>query len=337
MDFSCITFVTEGDDTTTTPLTTTKTKTYTSKNKHIGCQIGDYEKMNTPQQLHIPVLLESTLDVLRPQKGERYLDLTAGYGGHAGAIIAAIGDARFATLVDRDDFAIQHLKPFKEAGARVLKNDYAAAATELNRAGEQFDIILIDLGVSSPQLDIAERGFSFMQDGPLDMRMDQTKGFTAADVCNKASEDDLVRILRDFGEEPRAYKVARAIIRARPLRTTTQLADVVAGVFRGPRGKTHPATRTFQALRIAVNHELQQLADTLELIPDLLRPGGRVAIISFHSLEDRMVKRFFTEEHRAGYEARLQIVTKQPISGAQQDVHNPRARSAKLRAAVKIK
>lgn len=294
--------------------------------------------MNTPQQLHQPVLLERTLDVLSPQKGENYLDLTAGFGGHAKQVIGAIGDAHLATLVDRDDFAIQNLKALQEAGARVLKNDYASAAAELARAGELFSMILLDLGVSSPQLDTAERGFSFMQDGPLDMRMDQHSGVTAADICNKASEDELVRFLRDYGEEPKAHKIAKAIMRARPLHTTTQLADVILNdVFHGRRGKTHPATRTFQALRIAVNQELQQLDETLKLIPDLLKPGGRAAIISFHSLEDRMVKRFFKEESQAGYEARLQILTLQPISGATEDVHNPRSRSAKLRAAVKIK
>lgn len=292
--------------------------------------------MNTPQQLHQPVLLERTLDLLAPKKGESYLDLTAGYGGHARAVIGAIGDAHLATLVDRDDFAIQNLEALQEAGARVLKKDYATAAAELKRAGETFDMILIDLGVSSPQLDIAERGFSFMHDGPLDMRMDQQSGVTAADICNKASEDELVRFLRDYGEEPKAHKIARAIMHNRPLTTTTQLADVILNdVFNGRRGKTHPATRTFQALRIAVNQELQQLAETLELLPDLLKPGGRVAIISFHSLEDRMVKRFLKQEHSAGYEARLQILTKQAISGATEDVHNPRSRSAKLRAAVK--
>jgi 16S rRNA (cytosine1402-N4)-methyltransferase len=292
---------------------------------------------STPQQLHQPVLLRHVLDLLKAQKGEKYLDLTAGYGGHARKVIAVIGDAHLATLVDRDDYAISELKPLQEAGARVFKSDYASAAASFKKAGERFDIILLDLGVSSPQLDIAGRGFSFMQDGPLDMRMDQQTGRTAADVCNKSSQDELVRILRDYGEEPHAFKIARAIIRARPLSTTSQLADVITTLYRGRRGKTHPATRTFQALRIAVNQELQQLSDTLALIPDLLAPGGRVAVISFQSLEDRMVKHFFKEENEAGYEARLHILTKQPISGATQDVHNPRARSAKLRAAVKIK
>ncbi len=290
-----------------------------------------------PQQLHQPVLLAQTLDVLQPKKSENYLDLTAGYGGHAGKVITIIGDPTLATLVDRDDFAIAALQPLSKAGARVIKNDYASATAELLEAGEQFDLILIDLGVSSPQLDIAGRGFSFMHDGPLDMRMNQQTGKTAADICNKSSFDELVQILREYGEEPKAHKIAKAIIAARPLRTTSQLADVILSVHRGPWQKSHPATRTFQALRIAVNQELQQLDETLNRLPDLLKMGGRVAIISFHSLEDRMVKRFFKEEAQAGYEAQLQILTKQPISGATEDVHNPRARSAKLRAAVKIK
>jgi 16S rRNA (cytosine1402-N4)-methyltransferase len=290
-----------------------------------------------PQQLHQPVLLAQTLDVLKPKKGENYLDLTAGFGGHAGRVIDAIGDAYLATLVDRDDFAIAALQPLAKAGARVIKSDYASAAAQLLEAGEQFDMILIDLGVSSPQLDTASRGFSFLHDGPLDMRMNQQTGQTAADICNKAPQGELVRILREYGEEPKAHKIAKAIIAARPLRTTAELAGVILGVHRGPWQKSHPATRTFQALRIAVNQELQQLDETLKRLPDLLKPGGRVVIISFHSLEDRMVKRFFKEEAEAGYEAQLQILTKQPISGVSQDVHNPRARSAKLRAAVKIK
>jgi 16S rRNA (cytosine1402-N4)-methyltransferase len=291
---------------------------------------------NTPQQLHIPVLLNAVLDVLKPQKGDSYLDLTAGFGGHAKAVIAIIGDARLATLVDRDKTAISALKPLKEVGARILKQEYLGAATDLYEAGEQFDTILLDLGVSSPQLDNAERGFSFMQHGPLDMRMDQTAGYTAADIVNRASRDELLRILREFGEEPFAARIVHAIIANRPVTTTAHLADVVASVYRGRRGKTHPATRTFQALRIAVNDELSQLSRTLPLIPGLLRPGGRVAVISFHSLEDRLVKNYFNEQAKAGYEATLDLLTKQPIDGATHDVSNPRARSAKLRAAVKI-
>jgi 16S rRNA (cytosine1402-N4)-methyltransferase len=281
--------------------------------------------------------LQATLNVLAPQKGESYLDLTAGYGGHASAIIAHVGSASLATLVDRDQNAIHALQPLQKGGARIIKNDFASAATNLHGAGERFDMILLDVGVSSPQIDNAERGFSFMRPGPLDMRMDQASGQTAAQLVNNASRDQLIRILRDYGEEPFAARIASAIIDARPLTTTTQLATVVAHVYRGRRGKINPATRTFQALRIAVNDELGQLQRTLHLLPNLLNPDGRVAVISFHSLEDRLVKHFFKEQAEAGYEATLQLLTKQPISGATDDVHNPRARSAKLRAAVKIK
>lgn len=290
-----------------------------------------------PQQLHQPVLLEQTVHLLAPKSGETYLDLTAGYGGHAREVIRQIGVAHNATLVDRDDFAIQHLQDLKEEGARIIQSDYATAASDLARAGEQFDMILVDLGVSSPQLDNPDRGFSIIRSGPLDMRMDRTQQKTAADLVNTATEAYLATIIRDYGEEPRARAIAKGIVGARPLQTTDELAEVVKQAFRGKWSRTHPATRTFQALRIALNDELGQLERTLPLIPHLLRPGGRVAIISFHSLEDRLVKRFFKEQAESGFEAELQLLEKHPISGATEDVHNPRARSAKLRAAVKIK
>lgn len=322
--------------TTTTPLTF-KNKNVPQKNKNTDCQIGDYEMKNTPQQLHQPVLLSQTLDVLAAQKGDSYLDLTAGYGGHASEVIAKIGDAKLATLVDRDQNAINELQPLQAAGARVLKKDYATAAADLRDAGETFDMILLDIGVSSPQLDNAQRGFSFMANGPLDMRMDPSSGKKAADFVNYGTKDELVQILREYGEEPKAHKIAQAIIANRPYDTTLELAKVVASVYGSGWRKTHPATRTFQALRIAVNDELGQLQRTLEILPDILKPGGRVAIISFHSLEDRLVKRYFKDQAESGYEAVLHIITRQPISGATDDVSNPRARSAKLRAAVKIK
>lgn len=314
-----------------------KNKNVPHKNKNIGCQLGDYEMKETPQQLqHQPVLLQATLDVLAPQKGERYLDLTAGYGGHAKAVIHLVGDARLATLVDRDETAINALQPLQMAGARVIKNDYAAALQDLQRAGERFDIILLDLGVSSPQLDIPERGFSFKREGPLDMRMDPQSGESAAKLLSYIRRDELIALLREYGEEPFAPRIATAILAARPLHTTTQLAQVVEQAYRGKRGKIHPATRTFQALRIAVNDELGQLKAVLPVALDVLNPGGRLAVISFHSLEDRVVKHFFKEEASAGYEATLNILTKQPISGAIYDVSHPRSRSAKLRGAVKI-
>jgi len=294
-------------------------------------------KKTPPQQLHEPVLLEQTVALLAPKLGETYLDLTAGYAGHAREVIRKIGTPHNAMLVDRDDFAIAQLQELHEAGARVLKCDFAQAAKQLVQAGEQFDMILVDLGVSSPQLDNAGRGFSIQRSGPLDMRMDQTQPRTAADLVNTASVEQLSRIIRDYGEEPRAHAIARAITQARPLSTTDDLANVVLKTHHGRWQRVHPATRTFQAIRIALNQELTQLEDTLPLLPQLLNVGGRVVIISFHSLEDRLVKRFLKEQAEAGFEAELRLLTKHAILGATEDENNPRARSAKLRAAVKIK
>lgn len=293
--------------------------------------------MKPPQQLHIPVLLEQTIALLNPQPGQTYLDLTAGRGGHAQAIAGKIGSYTGMTLVDRDRQAIDSLESFQAQGAHVIHKDFASAAQDLASRQVSFDMVLLDLGVSSPQLDNADRGFSFANPGPLDMRMDQTAGESAADAVNTWPLERLTRIIRDYADEPRAPAIAKAIVAARTLQTTDQLAAVVAKTYRGKWRKTHPATRTFQAIRIAINDELGQLEQTLAHLPDLLKPGGRVAVISFHSLEDRLVKLFFKEHAEAGYEAELSLLTKKPISGATEDVHNPRARSAKLRAAVKIK
>ncbi len=290
-----------------------------------------------PQQLHIPVLLESVVEHLAPQHGETYLDLTAGYGGHAAAILAKTNAPEKATLVDRDDMAVQALSDFAEHGTEVVHDDYAHFAEEAKRAGKRYNMILVDLGVSSPQLDKAERGFSLRRDGPLDMRMDQRTDKTAGDLVNHMSEMELARIIERYGEEPnrRAKAIARAIVLSRPIKSTHELADVILKTHRGAYKKTHPATRTFQALRIALNDELGQLERLLAVIPSLLEQGGRAALISFHSLEDRLVKRFFQEQAEAGFEAELGLLTKKAIRGEISDVHNPRARSARLRAVVK--
>ncbi len=295
-------------------------------------------KAHPPHDLHIPVLLDATLELLKPQKGESYLDLTAGYGGHAEAFLAKTEVQTSATLVDRDEYAIGKLSRFADNGVKLLHTDFVSAATELIEQGKTFDIVMIDLGVSSPQLDQSERGFSFKNSGPLDMRMDRRQELSAEKLVNTAKADELVRIIREYGEESpsQAKRIAAAIVKARPLKTTGELADLIAHEVRGKWGKIHPATRTFQALRIAVNQELQQVESILPLLPKLLKKGGRVGIISFHSLEDRLVKRYFAEQKAAGFEAELQILTKKPLDGATYDVHNPRARSAKLRAAVKI-
>jgi 16S rRNA (cytosine1402-N4)-methyltransferase len=284
---------------------------------------------------HVPVLLESVLQLLAPKPGESYLDLTAGDGGHATKVLSQLGDTTEMTLVDRDENAIAVLKSSNLGSATIIHQDFAGAAKKLYEEGRQFDMILIDLGVSSPHLDNAERGFSFQTEAPLDMRMDPRQDVTAEKIVNRASKDKLITILKSYGEEPKARAVADAIIKFRPIHTTLELAAIVEEVY-GRRGKIHPATRTFQALRIAVNEELRQLEVVLGLLPDLLSLGGRAAIISFHSLEDRMVKQAFAEEANKGFEAKFKLLTKKPISGATEDVLNRRARSAKLRAVIKI-
>jgi len=287
--------------------------------------------------LHVPVLLDATLDLLQPIRGENYLDLTAGYGGHARRILEKTENYTDSVLVDRDDFAIRNLAPLKQKGVRLLHTDFANAARQLVNEGKQSNLVLVDLGVSSPQLDKGERGFSFTKNGPLDMRMDRRQEVSAETLVNTATKDELVRIITQYGEEPTGFarRIADGIIQNRPLSTTEDLAQVVLNAHVGKWKKIHPATRTFQALRIAVNQELRQVEDMLPLIPKLLKQGGRVGIISFHSLEDRLVKRYFAEQAQAGYEAELDVLTKKPLSGDTHDVHNPRSRSAKLRVAVK--
>lgn len=290
-----------------------------------------------PPQQHVPVLLEKVIELLAPHPGESYLDLTAGYGGHASPILAATGNESGAVLVDRDEYAITHLSSFANRGAQVIRNDFVSAAKQLIEEGRRFDMILVDLGVSSPQLDKGERGFSFVRSGPLDMRMDIRQETSAQTLVNEASSDELTRIIYEYGEEPyrQAKAIAEQIVAARPLTTTAELADIVQNAYRGRRKSIHVATRTFQAIRIAVNDELGQISQLLPLLPNLLTVGGRVGVISFHSLEDRLVKRFFKDQADAGFEAELKILTKKPIDGAIDDVHNPRSRSSKFRVAVK--
>lgn len=287
--------------------------------------------------LHVPVLLDATLAKLQPRPGENYLDLTAGYGGHASEVLKRTDNYTESALVDRDDFAIQHLSELSQKGARLMHTDFLSAAKQLVEEGKQFNIILLDLGVSSPQLDRQARGFSFNHDGPLDMRMDNRQRVTAADVVNTASCNELTKIIREYGEEKPgvAKRYASAIVEARPVTTTGQLAEVIKQAHVGKWQKIHPATRTFQAIRIQVNDELHQVREVMPLLPRLLKKGGRVGVISFHSLEDRIVKRYFAEQAKSGYEAELDILTKHPVEGATEDVHNPRSRSAKLRVAVK--
>ncbi len=212
------------------------------------------------------------------------------------------------------------------------------------------DGVLMDLGVSSDQLEAADRGFSFLKPGPLDMRMDPSLPLTAADLVNTLSEEELAQLIRTYGEEPRARRIARAIVQARPIHTTTELAEVIArAVPRRPGQRLHPATRTFQALRIVVNDELGALERALPQALDVLRPGGRLVVIAFHSLEDRIVKQFFRQEARdcicpprqpvctCGHKARVRILTRKPVVPSEAELQaNPRSRSAKLRAVEKV-
>lgn len=289
------------------------------------------------KELHQPVLLSEVLEVLKPRPGESYMDLTAGYAGHASEILDVTQNYKDSVLVDRDENAIQVLKArYENRPLRIMKADFYSAVLQEIECGNAFDMILMDFGVSSPQLDRAERGFSFSKDGPLDMRMDQEQDLTAERIVNKWSERDLVEILEKYGEEKPGFAklIARAIIHGRPWSNTKELGDALAKYGRG--GKVHPATRTFQAIRIAVNDELGQIERTLELLPKVLKSGGRVVIITFHSLEDRLVKDWMREASGYGEESEIRILTKKPITAEMQELFiNPRARSAKLRAAIK--
>ena len=287
---------------------------------------------------HHPVLVDAVLKYLDPQVGDKYLDLTAGYGGHAEAVLGRTLQPKQAVLVDRDQQAIEQLaQQFAGQGVKLIHQDFLTAAKQLLKSGNQFDIILADLGVSSPHLDSASRGFSVRLDGPLDMRMDRRQTLTAEQIVNDYEVAELERIIRRYGEEPRARKIARSIATHRPLRTTGELANVVASAWPG-HSKHHPAIRTFQALRIAVNDELRQLEEAVPVLIDLLAPGGRLAIISFHSLEDRIVKQALAQQSGNRYDAQIQLLNNRPVVAQESElVFNPRARSAKLRTAVKNK
>jgi 16S rRNA (cytosine1402-N4)-methyltransferase len=291
------------------------------------------------EQEHIPVLLSQTLQYLDPKEGESYLDLTAGYAGHAEKILERTKNLKDATLVDRDPNAVKKLKErFKNENVEIIQKDFFSASKKLAEEGKRFNLILADLGISSPHINEASRGFSIKADGPLDMRMDTTQELTAEVMLNTYTEQELVKILKTYGEEPKARLIARLIIGNRPLKTTQELATLVATAWPG-HSKVHPATRTFQAIRVAVNNELDLLEHSLPIWLDtLLAPGGRIAVISFHSLEDRLVKQALSERSGDRYDATLRLLTKHPVVGEQAEiVFNPRARSAKLRAALKQK
>lgn len=289
-------------------------------------------------EIHIPVLLNDVISYLQPKQGETYLDLTAGYGGHADKILEVTQNYNGAVLNDRDQNAIDYLNAkYLKVKPVFMHDDFYSSALRLVENKQTFDMILADFGVSSPQLDRIERGFSFSKEARLDMRMNQEHELDAWTVVNRWSERKLVDIFERYGEEKsgRAKMLAREIVFNRPIDTTTQLADLIKS--KSPYSHTHPATKIFQAIRIAVNDELGEIERTLPLLPKLLNKGGRVAIISFHSLEDRLVKDFFKEDSELGLESELKILTKKPIVADENElVNNPRARSAKLRVAEKI-
>ncbi|HHS98308.1 MAG TPA: 16S rRNA (cytosine(1402)-N(4))-methyltransferase RsmH [Chloroflexi bacterium] len=325
---------------------------------HLGGEAG--HKRPLPEQdggrdadaVHIPVLLQATLSFLQVRSGGTYIDATVGGGGHAEAILAASApDGRLLGL-DLDPHALEVAgRRLARFGGRVtLRRGSFARLTALAADFAPADGVLFDLGLSSLQLADSSRGFSFSREGPLDMRLDPDAGGpTAADLVNDLSVEELAQILYRYGEERQARRIAEAIAAARPLETTAQLAAVVERAVGGRRGRIHPATRTFQALRIAVNDELSVLQVALPQAVDLLRPGGRLVVISFHSLEDRIVKRFFRQESRdcicppevpvciCDHRARLRVLTRKPVRPEPDEVsRNPRARSARLRAAERL-
>jgi len=304
---------------------------------------------------HTAVLRPEVLAALNVQASGTYLDATFGRGGHAGAILEKLNaDGRLLCL-DRDSAAVAQARKRFADDARVsifhARFSALAACADALEPGLKFDGILFDLGVSSPQLDDAERGFSFMQDGPLDMRMSQGEGASAADVVNRASEAELTRIFRELGEERSAARIARAIVadrKSRAFERTLELAELVARVARGRERHKHPATRVFQALRIYVNSELEELEQGLDAALERLAPHGRLAVISFHSLEDRMVKQFMRRHSQvdpmyaglphipARARPTLKLVGKAIEPAPEEIAENPRSRSARLRVAERL-
>lgn len=304
---------------------------------------------------HIPVLQQQVVDALAPQPGETYADCTAGLGGHAALIASRIGNPEHSGTILLNDAdasnlvrAVDHVKSVSSDRAKVLsfQGNFADLPHKLTQAHLAADMVLADLGFASNQVDDASRGFSFMREGPLDMRLDPSRPLSAADLVNKGRESELTSILQDFGEERAARRIIAAILRARrtaPITTTTALADLIKSTIGHRPGANHPATKTFQALRIAVNDELGSLEAMLASIrraaeqlhdapedPTWLRPGARIAFITFHSLEDRPVKRVFAEL----VERALAVPVGHGICTAHDEeiASNPRARSAKLRA-----
>jgi len=321
---------------------------------------------NTPERGHggkaghVPVLLKEAIDFLNIRRGGTYIDATVGLGGHSYEIAKRLGAQGRLIGVDKDPAALekavaslQSPVASKDADQLLAAGDeladwpaielrhgsFADLADNLRLATGDFKVdgLLADLGVSSLQLDNAARGFSFQAEGPLDMRMNTQSGETAEQVVNQADEVTLANLIYEFGEERRSRRIARAIVRSRPIRTTAQLAEIVSAAARpmnSAERRIHPATRTFQALRIFVNRELDDLRKLMDAAPQLLKPGGRLVVISFHSLEDRIVKDALREGMKQGH---YRLLTKKPVIATDEEIdRNPRSRSAKLRAAERV-
>ena len=302
---------------------------------------------------HRPVLYQEIIHTIAPARGKKYVDGTLGAGGHAwGLLEGSSPDGCLLGLdVDTQAIALAHQR-LAEFGARVtlVQASYTTLSEQLENLGwDSVDGIVLDLGASSMQFDTPGRGFSFQHAGPLDMRFDTTAPLTAADIVNTWDGESIANVLYRYGEERRSRQIAKAILRARPLKTTHQLAEVVVKAFRGPRkSRLHPATRTFQALRIAVNQELEAIEEVLPQAVDALAPKGRLAVISFHSLEDRIVKQFFRRRSvdevdsdqpfsSVMRQASVRLINRKPIIPGEEEVlNNPRARSAKLRIVEKL-
>ncbi|MDQ2834144.1 MAG: 16S rRNA (cytosine(1402)-N(4))-methyltransferase RsmH [Acidobacteriota bacterium] len=297
--------------------------------------------MKSPQ--HVPVLLEEALKYLNVRTGGVICDATLGLAGHSLEIAKRLSSKGKLICFDRDPEAMEAARLRLDALAAELGEEMPEVVFEPRAFSEAVGVIppasldglIADFGVSSLQLDEAHRGFSFRTDGPLDMRMDTRSGETAEQVVNQEDENELADLIYEFGEERRSRRIARAIVRARPITTTAELARIVSAEAPPMKGeKIHPATRTFQALRIRVNNELGEIQTLLKSAGSLLKPGGRLVLISFHSLEDRLVKDAFRE---AGRDKIFEVLTKKPVVAAEQEqMRNPRSRSAKMRAAQKI-
>jgi 16S rRNA (cytosine1402-N4)-methyltransferase len=289
---------------------------------------------------HVPVLLKEAIDFLAVRRGGTYIDATVGLGGHSYEIAKRLGAPGHLIGLDKDPAALEIAREKLKAQGpdwpeiTLLQRSFAEIAKGHKAA--TVDGILADIGVSSLQLDDAARGFSFQADGPLDMRMDPRSERTAEQVVNHLDERQLADVIYEFGEERRSRRIARAICRSRPIRSTAHLADVISAAARPMKPeRIHPATRTFQALRIFVNRELEDLKALLDAAPRILKPGGRVVVISFQSLEDRIVKDAFREG--AIKDKHFRVLTKKPVTATElESDRNPRARSAKLRAAEKV-